>query len=235
MTDPIRQQIIEAVESKVAEIRISKGYKTDMGKNIRSYMRYQENLPFISIWPGLEEANREYGNVVASMPIKVEGVVSLGGGDRVELFEQILADIIENIVGVKWVLDFTSGGTHRPSAGDAVVGATNGAEAILESVSLDSGAWADGDAAGSFTLRRKSGTFIAENLDIGGESNVATTDGTISSQSAEYTTTNDLADDIIYISGGLEEFPEGYENVVGMSANFQINYPIIHGNPYQQP
>lgn len=235
MSDPIRQQIIEAVASKIAEIRTTKGYKTNMGQYVSLYSRHNQNVPFVAVWPGAEEISREYGNTVARMALKAEGVQLIGAGSKMEISEQILADLIENIVGIRWVLDFTSGGTHQPSIGDEVEGASSGAAAIIESVTLDSGTWAGGDAAGSFTLRRKIGTFSSENLNIGGESNVASTDGTIVTRSAEYTTTNDLADDIEYISGGLEEYPEGWEEVVGMSANFIITYPIIMGNPYSQP
>lgn len=221
--------------AKAAEIRIDKGYHTDMGKNIISYDRYNATLPFVAIWAGLEEIDREYGHTRAQMQVRVEGVQEYATGDRMELSEQMLADIIENIAGIKWTLDFTSGGTHKPSAGDAIVGATGGAAGIIESFSLDSGSWSGGDAAGSFVIRRKVGTFSAENLNIGGESNVATTDGTIAAESAEESTANNLADDIQYVSGGLEEFPEAQDEIVGMVANFLITYPIILGNPYSQP
>jgi len=235
MSDPIRQQIIEAVVLKAAEIRTSKGYMTEMGKYINLLARHNQNIPFIAIWPGSEQSRREYGNNVMSMNLKVEGARLIGSGDRMELSEQILADIIENIIGDKWILDFSSGGTHVPTPGDIIIGAGSATTAILESISLSSGSWAGGDAVGTFTIRRKIGTFVSENLNIGGESNVATTDGSIVHRSAEYTTSNQLADDIQYISGGLEEYPEGWEEVVGMSANFIISYPIIIGNPYQQP
>jgi hypothetical protein len=235
MSDSIRQQIIEAVVVKIAEIRIDKGYKTDMGKNVDVYKMHNPSLPYVAVWPGLEEINREYGSNQINMNMKVEGVQEIGSGDMMELSEQILADLIENIAGIKWTLDFTSGGTHVPSVGDTVTGETSGATAYIESITLDSGSWAGGDAAGSFTLRRKVGVFISEDLEIGGESNVATTDGTITSSSAESTTTDDLADDIQYVSGGLEEYPESGNEVVGMSANFIIAYPITMGNPYSQP
>ena len=233
MTDPIRYRIIDAVIAKASEIRINRGYASDMGKNISVLSRHNKEPEFVAVWPGTEEISGEYGNEVARMNLKIEGVREIGARDKLKLSEEILADIIECMVGVRWILDFTSGGTHVPTPGDAVLGAA--ASAILESVSLESGTWGAGDAAGEMILRRKSGTFGSENLDIGGESDVATTDGSIVTRNPEITTANQLADDIRYVSGGLEEYPEGWEEVVGMSANFIITYPIIMGNPYSQP
>lgn len=74
---------------------------------------------------------------------------------------------------------FTSGGTRAIVAGDTITGATSGETAIVTAVSdLSSGTWAGGDAAGTLTLRTKSGTFQSENL------NVTTADGASSANSA---------------------------------------------------
>lgn len=71
-------------------------------------------------------------------------------------------------------LAFTSGGTTEVSVGDTITGATSEATAVVVSVSLSSGSWAGGDAAGNFTIENKSGTFQSENLNVGSSSNVAT-------------------------------------------------------------
>lgn len=71
-------------------------------------------------------------------------------------------------------LAYTSGGTHEVLVGDILTGATSGATARVISLTLTSGTWAGGDAAGTFTLCDKSGTFVAENLDEGGNSDVCT-------------------------------------------------------------
>lgn len=74
-------------------------------------------------------------------------------------------------------LAYTSGGTHEVLVGDILTGASSGATARVISLTLTSGTWAGGDAAGTFTLCDKSGTFVAENLDEGGNSNVCTIAG----------------------------------------------------------
>ncbi len=70
---------------------------------------------------------------------------------------------------------FTSGGTYEIKAGDLVKGATSGAIAsVHQAPTLASGAWANGDAAGTLILENQVGTFAAENLDVGTNLNVAT-------------------------------------------------------------
>jgi hypothetical protein len=71
-------------------------------------------------------------------------------------------------------LVFTSGGTYTVSPGDTITGATSAATAIVEKVTLSSGTWGGGDAAGTLTIYGQSGTFQAENLNVGSNSNVAT-------------------------------------------------------------
>jgi len=69
---------------------------------------------------------------------------------------------------------FTSGGTTEIASQDTITGATSGATAVVERVLVTSGTWAAGDAAGRFILSGQTGTFQAENLDVGGTGNLAT-------------------------------------------------------------
>jgi len=71
-------------------------------------------------------------------------------------------------------LRFTSGGTYEISVGDTITGATGGATAKVTGVNLESGTWAGGDAAGTLEIDTISGTFQAENLNVGANLNVAT-------------------------------------------------------------
>lgn len=74
-------------------------------------------------------------------------------------------------------LAFSSGGTYTVAIGDIIVGATSGATANVFDVELTSGSWAGGDAAGNLWLNAQTGTFSAENLNVGSNSNVATSAG----------------------------------------------------------
>ena len=80
---------------------------------------------------------------------------------------------LDDYDGVR-ALTFTSGGTTEIEVGDTIEGATSEATADVVAVDLDSGTWAGGDAAGRLWIKDQTGTFEAENLDVGAGSNLAT-------------------------------------------------------------
>lgn len=81
-------------------------------------------------------------------------------------------------------LAYTSGGTYEIEAGDTITGATSLATARVVAITLSTGTWAGGDAAGTMTLEDQSGTFQSENLNVGGNTNVATIAGNSSAVAA---------------------------------------------------
>jgi hypothetical protein len=235
VSDTIRWQIISNVYSFMSRIRRSLAYRTEIGKNPYLLRRAAQEVPCLAVFPGREEVTREYKDNVHTMSVRVEGIVAVGDDDPVEVSELILADIIEGMTGQRWVLGYTSGGQNKPQVGDLVEGQTSGSVGIMESYTTATGAWADGDAEGALILRRKIGEYVAEDLDIGDEINLATTGGSISNYNAEVLVTGDLADDIVYLEGGIEEFPDSDQLVIGSSAMFNIVYRTVSGNPYYQP
>jgi len=74
-------------------------------------------------------------------------------------------------------LSFTSGGTTEIQVGNTITGATSGATAVIAGVGLQSGSWGAGTAAGIVTFASQTGTFQAEDLNIGASLNVATISG----------------------------------------------------------
>jgi hypothetical protein len=74
-------------------------------------------------------------------------------------------------------VSYTSGGTHQVVVGDILTGATSGATARVISLTLTSGTWAGGDAAGVLTLCDQTGTFTAEDLNEGLNANVCSIAG----------------------------------------------------------
>lgn len=80
-------------------------------------------------------------------------------------------------VALSLSLNFTSGGTTAIAIGDTITGATSGATAVVAKVVVTSGSWAAGTAAGYLTLSSQTGTFQAENLNIGATLDVATIAG----------------------------------------------------------
>lgn len=74
-------------------------------------------------------------------------------------------------------ISFTSGGTYETVVGNTITGATSGATAVITKVILVSGTFAGGDAAGRLFFASQTGTFQAENLNVGANLNVATIAG----------------------------------------------------------
>lgn len=61
---------------------------------------------------------------------------------------------------------YTSGGTATIDIGDTLTGATSGETAVVISITVTSGTFAAGTAAGTITVRTQSGTFQAEELNV---------------------------------------------------------------------
>jgi len=80
-------------------------------------------------------------------------------------------------VALGFELAFTSGGTYEVKVGDTITGATSTATAVVTRVTLKSGTFAAGDAAGMINFASQTGTFAAENLNVGANLNVATIAG----------------------------------------------------------
>ena len=227
----IREQIILAVISKVAKVKKVNGYNSDCGATVLRAIKLvdPDNLPLISIWPQPEESVREYGKMVCSMPIRIEGLIAYGDSNPSVMAEAMLGDIIENILGIDWTLPFTTGATEI-KVGDVVTGAS--ATSYVCGVEVTGGTWEGNDAAGNLSLRRLSGTFQAENLKVSGAV-VAATTGLITAESA-IKTTGELADSIEYVGGGTDDYPEDGNIAVGISAVFNFRYEVNIGDPYTQ-
>lgn len=103
-------------------------------------------------------------------------------------------------------LAFTSGGTDEIVEGDTITGATSGATAVITRVVLTSGTWAAGTAAGKFIFASQTGTFQAENLDVGASPNLATIGGNSSA--------------ITLLPGGRYEFD--IENFGGLAGEDRV-------------
>ena len=72
---------------------------------------------------------------------------------------------------------YTSGGTYTTLVGNTITGALSGAKGTVIAITLASGTFAGGDAAGVITVDQQSGVFQSENLNVGANSNVATVAG----------------------------------------------------------
>ncbi len=97
------------------------------------------------------------------------------GGTAVDIYKSSAAGWVLVSLGLE--LSFTSGGTYEVLEGNTITGATSGATAVITRVLLQSGTWAAGTAAGKLIFATDTGTFQAENLNVGLNLNVATIAG----------------------------------------------------------
>jgi len=233
----IREQIIAAVVTRLAVVLTAKGFNTSAGTYVaRAGVNLdQDNVPALNVIPQSETVRHEYGASHHEMLVKVEAVAVHGTTNASVVAEQLLGDLIEAMCGIRWSLAFTSGGTYVVKATDTVTGALSGATAYVEAVTVATGAWATGDAAGTLTLRRLDGTFRAENLNVGASLNVATIAGVPTGTKPATLATAGLAEGVRYVEGGPTQYPEADDYLTGCSATFQIDYVTNSGDPYTQP
>lgn len=97
------------------------------------------------------------------------------GGTACEMFKSTAGGWVSVSLGRE--LSFTSGGTYVVDEGNTITGAISGATAVITRVVLESGSWAGGNAAGRFIFASQTGTFQAEDLNVGATLNVATIAG----------------------------------------------------------
>ena len=92
--ETIREQIIAAIATALADVRTANGYNTECGQNVKRAAKKTDpgDLPAIVIWPEHEEVSREYGGNVNVMPVRVEGLKAWGSGNLSVVAETILGD-----------------------------------------------------------------------------------------------------------------------------------------------
>lgn len=227
----IREQVISALATELANIRIANGYHTDIGQNIvrGRYDLWPAELPAIVLIADTESVVRRDSHVELSIPVNLEAFVHFGTHNSAIESEKVLGDLLVNMLSTRLMVAFTNG-SREPQLGRTLTGATSGATAILESITLSSGAWASGTAAGTFSVRMPHGDFESEILKNEGNETIAQTDGTITLMPR----LSDLVNDIEYQNGGIDILPDPGENIVKTVATFTVHYVTLTGNPYQQ-
>ena len=77
MANTIREQIILAIISNLADITIDDSYNTDIGKTIQrvKFGLMESELPALVVWPQVEEVSlAKSGSKNMIMPVKLEGL-----------------------------------------------------------------------------------------------------------------------------------------------------------------
>jgi hypothetical protein len=238
MSLSIREQILVSFGTRLGDIELGNQYNSNMGKEVfRSFLPPIDSglAPCVGYYLDIEENTALYARKeVRVLPVRVQGVAEFGSVAPPVMAERLYADINECVLGDQYTLGFDSGGTDEIVSGDLIEGETSGAEGLVISVSLDSGSWAGGDAAGSLTLRRVKGMFENnEDLEVSAVTGTATADGTLSGSGPVDLLAGGLADAITFFSGNLI-MPDADGKTVGANVVFYVRYKQTAGNPYSQ-
>jgi hypothetical protein len=237
MADTIRERIIQAISAKLGDIRTANGYNTDIGANVyRAAMTVPKaSLPAISVIPGIEESAKNYAGQVSTMPVRILGLAEHDTSTNPSvLVEQMLGDLITCLLGIEYLVSFT-GGNQEPTVGSLIIGQTSLATGQIIQVTVTSGSWAGGDAAGALRLRNQSGNFQAgENLDAVGFDDFAVAVSDSVAITPKENAGNNLVDEIAYVGGGTDDYPESIDITTTCTAVFHVRYHADLGNPYEQ-
>jgi len=86
------------------------------------------------------------------------------GDTAADMYKSTAAGWVQVPLGQE--LPFTQGNEPRIQDGDTIRGVTSNTSAVVGRVSLESGSWEGGDAAGRLILTSQTGTFIAEEIKL---------------------------------------------------------------------
>lgn len=233
----IREQILQLIKTELAKILTSNGYHTNIGLHtVRGrYDLFPSELPAVVMIANQDSAEPRLAHNINSIPLTVEGFKTYPNAvddysDRAAHdAEAILGDILTCILAPRITLDFSSG-SREPSLGTTITGSSSGATAILESITLSSGSWAAGTAAGTFSCRLPWLDFATETLLNSANETLASTTGTMTL----IPPFSNLINHIEYQRGGIEPLPDPGEDILKVSAHFAVHYATLFGNPYKQ-
>jgi len=230
---PIRERIITAIKTKLQEISTSNGYLTNIGATEVHRGRTifnQGETECISIFPGVETTTYDTGRRrLNEMPVIIVSSTSYSASteNASEEMEKMLADLIHNIVGRIFTTTF-SNGSAQISQGDRIIGTQSTASAIVQSISVSSGSWGAGNAAGTLTIRDVREDFLqGENIKINDQV-IAILSGSQTIQQ-QY---DGLVSWVEYSNGGPEIYPSVEETICSVSCTFNFHYPTKIDNPY---
>ena len=233
----IREQILQLIKTELAKITTANGYHTNIGLHtIRGrYDLFPSELPAVVMIANQDTAEQHLGHSVNSIPLLVEGFQTFPNAasdysDRAaRAAEAILGDILTCITTQRITIDFSSG-IREPAIGITLTGSSSGATSVLESISLSSGSWSGGDAAGTLSVRLPWLDYTTENLLNSGGETIAATTGTMTL----IPQFSDLLNSIEYQRGGIEPLPDPGEDILKVSVSFAVYYATLAGNPYKQ-
>lgn len=233
----IREQILKVIKTELAKILTANGYYTNVGLNtVRGrYDLMPIELPSLVMIANQEEATPQLGHETFSTELTVSGFTKFATAitdysDRLAHdAEAVLGDIKTCLLSYRVSMPFSLGAIE-PEIGATLTGVSSGATSILESITLSSGSWSGGDAAGTLSVRLPHLDYTNEQITNPKGGVVATVSGTMTA----ITLFSDLLNNIEYLRGGIDPLPDIGESIMKISATFSLQYVTLAGNPYKQ-
>ena len=121
MADTIRELIIQDLVTQLESLTVANGYNTSVGQIVQRGLipvDMTQQAAAVFVQPGVESAEREYGDQVLTMPVQIDAVHSLGSNNASVLGEQVLGDLLSCLIGGRENIDrieslvYSSGGTE---------------------------------------------------------------------------------------------------------------------------
>jgi hypothetical protein len=111
MPKTIREQIIQAVVTRLAVVRRSNGYNTNCGRRVKRCRKSldPDDLPAFVVWPQPEEAERKYGFSQCTMPMRIEALQKHGKKNHSKAAEAALGDMIRAMTAPEEIGKVTNG------------------------------------------------------------------------------------------------------------------------------
>lgn len=230
MADTIREQIICAYMTRLADWTTARGFNHGCGANVFRAVQYvdQEDMPAAVLLPQAEEVTQQYGQNHCEMMLKIEALAEIGDTNPSVIQEQLLGDVIKIMTAAPYLcLVFQAGGYINAVAGDigkTVTGVSTGDTGTLISYDNTTRQWT--------ILPDSSGDGFdaaSEAVTVSGGTGSGTT-----GQAAEQVHVTPLVTSIGYASGGPGAIPQGEDTTVAVFAEFRIKYNTLAGDPYSQ-
>jgi len=229
VADTIREQIISAYITRLADWTVANGFNHGCGGSVFRAVQHvdEADVPACVLIPNLEEVTQQYGQNHCEMMVRIEAMADVGSTNPSVIQEQLLGDVIKIMTAPPYLcLTFAAGGYIDAVAGDVgktVTGGSTGDTGTLIRYDNDTRQWTilPDDSGDAFDA--------VEAVTIKDGKGAGTT-----SQAAGQVHATPLTESIVYATGGPAETPKGEDTMVAVFAEFRIKYNTLAGDPYSQ-
>lgn len=129
MADSIREQIVQAITSRLQSITEAGGYSMTPGVVARAVRQFEScQLPAVSVWDQDEESTPGYGFEARRMTVQIECFADASGDNHSQAGNRLLADIKRALMSHSTPLDelaqdvaYEGGTINYPEQGGDIV------------------------------------------------------------------------------------------------------------------